>query len=498
MGLASKLIKSSGTLVAIKFLQRSLGLISTLILARILTPESFGIVAIAALVIYFSEVISNTGIQQYLVQTEFLDDGVVNSAWTLNLIIKFSICLILYGMLPVLALFYENPVVIQAISVLIPVIGIRALTNPELHVKRRNLDYNDIFKIQVLSKVGSFSVVVIIAVAYKTFWAIIIGDIVSSILTVLLSYRYCTHRPRLSLQNVGKQWVFSRWMMARGCFGYLRAQVDVLLISQFFSLAQLGRFNIAREFTIMPANEVIGPAVEPLLATFSSARQSPEELEKQFSLSVLVVSLLIAPVVAFLFFVNEMFVLVVLGEKWLESAPLVQAMTPLLAAFTLSGLINAMFIAFGKVKQIFYFDVTIFIIIFTILYMLKDTGLVEFVWVRSLLALGFNIVMLYFATKLYSSTFIKTCLYFLLPYVVSIVIGFSMSEGWSPVGFWELATFGIILVFVCYALMYLALFVLAGIDSTACSAKGYVDQGISMMLTQIKNRTRKTLEKMGS
>ncbi|EAZ98665.1 oligosaccharide flippase family protein [Marinobacter sp. ELB17] len=496
MGLASKLIKSSGTLVAIKFLQRSLGLISTLILARLLTPESFGIVAIAALVIYFSEVISNTGIQQYLVQTEFLDDGVVNSAWTLNLIIKFSICLILYGSLPVLALFYENPVVIQAISVLIPVIGIRALMNPELHVKRRNLDYKDIFKLEVFSKIGSFTVVVVIALAYKTFWAIIIGDIVSAALMLLLSYRYCAHRPRLSLKNVGKQWMFSRWMMARGCFGYLRAQVDTLLISQFFSLAQLGRFNIAREFTIMPANEVIRPAVEPLLATFSSVRQNPEELDNQFSLSVLVVSLLIAPVVAFLFFANETFVLVLLGEKWRETAPLIQAMTPLLAAFTLSGLINSIFIAFEKVKQIFYFDASIFIIIVTVLYMLKDGGLIEFVWVRSLLALGFNVFLLYFATKLSSSTFIKTFAYFLLPYVVSMTIGFSLSEAWPPLGLWDLAIFGIVLALVCYFLMYLALSVLARIDSTACRAKSYVDQGISMVLAWIRNRTHKTLDKM--
>lgn len=496
MGIASKLVKSSGLLVAIKFLQRSLGLISTLILARLLTPESFGIVAIAALIIYFSEVISNTGLQQYLVQTEFLDDGVVNSAWTLNLIIKFSICLILYGSLPVLTLFYENPVVIQAVSVLIPVIGIRALMNPELHVRRRNLDYHDIFKLEVFSKIGSFSVVVIIALAYKTFWAIIIGDIVSAVLMLLLSYRYCAHRPRLSLKNFGKQWAFSRWMMARGCFGYLRAQVDTLLISQFFSLSQLGRFNIAREFTIMPANEVIRPAVEPLLATFSSARQNPDELDKQFSLSVLVVSLLIAPVVAFLFFVNETFVLVLLGDKWLEAAPLIQAMTPLLAAFTLSGLINSIFIAFGKVKQIFYFDALIFIIIVTVLLILRDRGLIEFVWVRSLLALGFNIFLLYFATRLYSSIFIRIFSCFLMPYVVSMTVGFLMSEGWFPMDIWELAIFGIILAIVSYVLMYVALFLLARFDIAAYRAKSYVDQGVSMVLTRIRNRNHKTLDKM--
>lgn len=87
MSTTKKLLQSSGLLVGIRLFQRSLGLISTLILARLLTPEDFGVVAVAALIIHFSEVLSNTGIQQYIVQVEEANVETVNTAWTLDLMV---------------------------------------------------------------------------------------------------------------------------------------------------------------------------------------------------------------------------------------------------------------------------------------------------------------------------------------------------------------------------------------------------------------------------
>lgn len=475
MSLGSKLIRSSGILVGIKFLQRSLGVVSTLILARLLTPESFGIVAVAALVIYFSEVISNTGIQQYLVQVEGIDDDVVNTAWTLNLIIKVAICAVLYLSLPLIGIFYEDPNVIYAISVLIPVIAIRALMNPELHLQRRDLNYREIFKVEVFSKFLSFICVITIAFVFETFWAIIAGDIVSSFVMLLLSYRYSKHRPRLRLNNVKNQWIFSKWMMARGCFGYLRAQVDTLLISQFFSLANLGRFNVAREFTIMPANEIIRPAVEPLLATFSSARSNSTELERQVSLSLLVISIFLAPIVTFLFFCNSEFVAVVLGSKWAEAAPLMQAMTPLLMAFSLSGLLNSIFIAFGKIKQIFYFDAFVLVAIIFVLFLVKDFKLFDFIWIRSLLALAFNMVLLFIATRLYKASFLISFMYFVIPYILCLLLGYFLTLVGEPKGFWQLGIFVFVLFLLWFLVVYSVLAILSGFNSISMQAKKYID-----------------------
>ncbi|MCL1479004.1 MAG: oligosaccharide flippase family protein [Marinobacter sp.] len=168
-----------------------------------LTPEDFGIVAVAALIIHFSDVLSNTGIQQYIIQAEEAGDETVNTAWTLDLLLKASVCLLLYLALPGISWFYDAPNITYAVGILIPVILIRALANPELHVQRRNLNYGVIFRIGVISKLISFVVVVVIALMTRSFWAIIAGDLIASIVGVSLSYYYCARRPHFF---VAKRW----------------------------------------------------------------------------------------------------------------------------------------------------------------------------------------------------------------------------------------------------------------------------------------------------
>lgn len=419
MSTVKKLFQSSGLLVGIRFFQRSLGLISTLILARLLTPADFGIVAVSALIIHFSDVLSNTGIQQYLVQADEASDETVNTAWTLNLLLKSAVCVLLYLLLPGISWFYEDPNIIYAVGILIPVIFIRSLVNPELYVQRRELNYGVIFRIGVISKLISFVVVVAVALLTKSFWAIIAGDIVASLTSVALSYLYCARRPRLSMRNIGRQWTFSKWMLARGSIGYLRAQADTLLISQFYSLAQLGKFNIAREFTIMPANEIIQPSVEPLLATFSSVRTDHQKLVQQVSLALLVVSIFTAPFVAFIYQFYEPIVFYLLGDRWLDAAPLMQAMTPLLFAFALGGILNNICFALAKVKIVFWYDALSLGLIFGILLAAQNLVLINFIWLRSFIGLVAVIFFLYVCCRLIGARFTNQIFLLMTPLLMA-------------------------------------------------------------------------------
>lgn len=484
MSMTRKLFQSSGLLVGIRLFQRSLGLVSTLILARLLTPTDFGIVAVAALIIHFSEVLSNTGIQQYLVQADEATDEVVNTAWTLDILLKVSLCCLLYLALPGIHWFYEDPNIIYAVGTLIPVIAIRAITNPELHIQRRNLSYKIIFRIGVIQKLVSFAVVIVIAFETRSFWAIVIGDLVSSVVGVLLSYYYCTRRPKLSLRNVGKQWVFSRWMLARGSIGYLRAQIDTLLISQFYSLSQLGKFNIAREFTIMPATEVIQPAVEPLLATFSSVRADKLKIAQQVSLALLLISAFTAPFVAFIFQFHQEIVFYLLGEQWVEAAPLMQAMTPLLFAFALGGILNNLCFALAKVKAVFWYDLLSLTLITLVLLSVQGFSIEGFVWVRSIVGLAMVTAFLFVCSRLISASFFAQIFLLMTPLLVSfatvqVVDIFSSNQNFPT----------LVLSGVVFAVLYSVLMLgLAAMLSKHSATWNYVYESSMGLLKQLRQK----------
>ncbi|WP_336366662.1 oligosaccharide flippase family protein [Marinobacter sp. C2H3] len=474
MSLANRLIQSSGLLVAIRFIQRSMGLVSTLVLARLLTPDDFGIIAVAALLIHFSEVLSNTGIQQYLIQADRTDDAIVNTAWTLDVALKSSLALLLYAALPLVGLFYDDPRITQAIAVLIPVIVVRALMNPELHLQRRALKYGVIFRIGVIQKAVSFVVVIGVALYTRSFWAMVVGDLASSVVAVMLSYRYCTRRPALSFANVGDQWQFSRWMLARGSIGYMRAQMDTLFVSKYFSLAQLGGFNMAREFTVMPANEVIQPAIEPLLSAFSQDKSNRKELDRKVRLSVLVITGFTAPIVGFLFFFYQPVVHYLLGSQWDSAAPLMQAMTPLLLAFSMTGILNNVCFSVGRVRTVFTFDTVSLLVIAVSLYLAHEMDLAAFVWLRSLVGLLTVLVFLRVCTGLVGGGYPVYLALIGFPVSLALALAWAIHTAIASTGFANLVICGFV-----YTGAYLLAMAIAGIglcrfSPTWQSARHYV------------------------
>ena len=424
----AKLLKSSALLVTMRLIYRCLGLISMLILARMLVPEDFGIIAIAGLFIFFFDILSNTGIQQYLVQKESVDSEDINSAWTLDLIIKgcmATLCLILS---PIVAHFYENPNIGYAVAVLSFAIILRASMNPGLHVMRRNLEYQVIFKISVLQKILAVAVVISCAAYFKSFWAIIAGDIVSALAGVLLSYKYCDVRPSLSKKRISEQWGFSKWMLSRGFIGYARAQIDIFLVSRFFPLNTLGQYNLSKEITVMPAFDVIGPAVEPLIATFSKQRYDFEELRKQFKNALLIILLFVSPICFFLFFHAELVISVLLGEKWSDAIPITKALCLLLFAFSFGHILNNLVLALGRVKEVFVYDVLSLTIIVSVLISLSFQDIVSFSYWRGGIAIAVTFAFFFYALNAIKLNVRNILITFILPLVCGFIPSFLLHQ----------------------------------------------------------------------
>ena len=387
MSLGQKIFSSSLLLVSVRLVHRSLGLISTLILARLLLPEDFGIVAIAAILLQFANVLSSSGIQQYIPQKEDIDDDDVNTAWSIDISMKFILWMILLFSAPLIGEFYDNDELITVIQVVSVVVFLRALQNPGMHLLRRELTYNPIFWLLSWQKVISFIFVITIAFLTHSYWAIIVGDIVSALVGVVLSYLFHPFRPRITFIKKVQQWAFTKWMFGRGVLGFMRAQMDNMLVSKMYSIGELGTYNIIRGITIMPATDVIAPSVEPLLASFSRVRDNMTTLNHHLRVSLLMIFILIMPVCAVLVFYSDAIVYVLLGEKWKDQGQLLANLTILLFTFSLGSILGNFYIALGKVKLIFFYNLISLAFIFTMLIILSGDDLAEFALMRGILGL---------------------------------------------------------------------------------------------------------------
>ena len=397
--LTARVLKGSLISFLIKFIQKSLGLISTLVLARLLTPEDFGIVAIAALVLHFCDVLSTAGSESYLIQKDNLDKTDIDSSWTLELILKTVLFVLFFISVPFIASFYGKSELESVLYVSATVLLINALKSPGIALLKKELNYRKIFILNVSQKLIVFTFIIIWVVIEPSFWALILGDVVSAFVLAVGSYFIHPYRPRLCTKKVRQQLKFSQWIILKSGVGYSKAQMDVFFVAKYFSAELVGMYHLARQLALMPSTDIVAPAIEPLLSAFSKVKNEKERFNNQFKLCFLVVNLAIIPCAIFILFFPNLIIDVLLGSQWQEAQGVLGALSLLLVAIMLNQLIAPFAVALGKVKSLFYYDLLSFVFIFIGLFSFSNLNLFSFSILRGALAWLPLIFMLVYICK---------------------------------------------------------------------------------------------------
>jgi O-antigen/teichoic acid export membrane protein len=390
-GLFASAAFSSGA----KFISRLIGLVSTLILARILTPTDFAMIAIIAIVLHLFDILSHTGSEQYIVQKSEVFDGDLNTAWTLDIVLKSLMCVLLMAIAPLISSFFEQAHLSFAIQVASITLIINALKNPGLLLLKRNLDYKKVFYLSLVQRIASFVTVIFVALNWQSYWAFVIADIVGAVVFTLGAYKIQPFRPAFSLLKVSEQWLFSKWLLGKSIVGYLRSQIDTVLVAKFFSTAQLGNYHMARDVAMLPGYNILGPAIEPLLADFKDHKHNPIKLGQRVSKVLCIISFIVVPITTFIAFYPALIIDVLLGAQWVIAGEILGVMSLLFFYYCFLLVIESALTAVGKVKAIFMFDiVSLLVIVGTLLtYLQMYDDLNNMLWLRVSIGLALTLLI---------------------------------------------------------------------------------------------------------
>ncbi|EAQ98931.1 oligosaccharide flippase family protein [Congregibacter litoralis] len=317
--LALDTVKSSVIQLLSKVLHRAMGIFSMLILARLLTPADFGVVATCTLIAFFLNSIVALGSQQYIVMLSHVSDDDLNTAWTINLLTKSLMFVALILLAPYLLSYLDKPEVRFPLYALAAVFPLSALGTPGMWLYIRDLNYRPSFLVQLLSKIVATTVTIFLAFSLRSYWALIVGTMVSYMLPSILSYRYSTYRPKLCLAGARKQFDFSKWMLINGIVGFSRAEADTIIATKTFSIESLGIYSMFRNIASILSVQVMQPALDPLLSTFSQANRGPEGLKPHHvNATLLAAGVALIPISAWILMFSNDITLLLLGSKWTE------------------------------------------------------------------------------------------------------------------------------------------------------------------------------------
>ncbi len=405
-----------------KWLVRGLGLFSTLILVRLLSPEDFGIVALSSLVIGFFEVLGASGKIKYIIKKNNVSTADLNCAWTLNLLLRFTLTLVVFLSAPLFAAHLNEPKLILVLRCTCLILIIDSFKNIGLALELKAMNFKSTTQINVFSKLIAFIVTLSLAFHLKSYWALIIGTIVLKLCELAGSYILHSFRPKLSLTKITEQWSFSKWIFLTSISGFLRARLDILLLGANLGVKETGLYSVAEEFSVLPETEIIAPAMQPLYSVFSSMLNDHKKLENKVHQTIYLTYAFLIPCCIGISMLAEQITYVVLGEKWSEVVGLMQLLPFIMLNFLTYGLFLNISELMHKMKYTLLIDLLGSVIFILLIYTSVDLSVNDFAGYRITLAIILYITTLFCFNKVLNISIMPIIYALILPTVCGLIM----------------------------------------------------------------------------
>jgi O-antigen/teichoic acid export membrane protein len=342
------MVKGAAWMVSFKLVERSLGLISTIVLARLLVPADFGIVAMASSTIAVLSLLGAFSLDVVLIQKQDATRDHYNTAWTLKMLTNTLIAALVALIAMPTARFFSEPRVEYVIYGLAVAAFVQGFENIGIVAFRKELALHKEFKFLLAKKLVGVIVGVTLAFILRSYWALVAGSIASRVAGVALSYLVHSFRPRLSLAARHELMSFSKWLFLNNILFVGIHRAPDFVIGRLGGPTMLGVYNLSSEIANLPTSELAAPVNRAVFPGYARMAGVQESLRTGFLGVVASMALLAIPAAAGLAALADLLVPVLLGSRWSECIPIIQILSVqglLMALQTNQGYV---FIATGK------------------------------------------------------------------------------------------------------------------------------------------------------
>lgn len=318
-----KLIEGGAWLIAARGFERLIGLISMSILARLLTPPDFGIVAIAGTVVSAIQVLGQFGFDWALVRYKDPSESDLNSAWTLRLLLGAGVFAALFLCAPVAANFYH----MYALRAILVVLGfgsfVTSLENIGTVYFRREFTFHKEFVMRTVAKATGFSATLTIAFLYRSYWALVLGVVATNCASTVTSYVAHPYRPWFSLRGARRLFGFSSWLLLGNFAEYVRERFAELYLGKVYGAGTAGLFAVTGEMALVPITEIGAPINRVAYAKYSEDVRANRSVRDSYLATAPLIWTLALPISLGTIAVAPQAVAVLLGAQWLAAVPVV-------------------------------------------------------------------------------------------------------------------------------------------------------------------------------
>lgn len=350
MGYTGHAIAGGSWVGLLRVATRLLGIVRIAILARILTPAQFGIFGIASILLAFIEIITETGINVFLVQEEKKIEEYISTAWIVSIVRGTLIAAVILLFSPLIVNFFHAPEAFTLILFISLVPFIRGFINPAVAALQKELLFDKEFRFRLAIFFVDAFVAVLATFITRSPIGIIWGLIAGAVVEVLLSFFVIKPHPTFSFESAKIRHILARgkWVTASGIFSYAFHNGSDVVIGRLLSSSALGLYQVGYKIstlTITEVGDIVSRVVFPVFVKISG---DTKRLRRAFLKTFLVMCLITLPFGLVLFFFPETIITILLGKQWLAAVPVVKVLALFGIVRAISGTCTPLFLAVKK------------------------------------------------------------------------------------------------------------------------------------------------------
>ena len=350
-------------------------LVNSIILARLLVPEIFGLVSIVVLIRHGIDVLTRTSFKQALIYRQDNESSAADTAWILNIMRGVILFVIVFLAAPWISGFYGQPILAKAIRFIAFVFIMDGFQNVNLVLFEKSLDYKKIALSRIARSLLSCAIVLSLAFFMRSLWALLVGILFRSLYNLCVSYLIQKKKPQFHFDKklAGELINYSKYITGAVILVFLTTRGDDAIIGKIIGMRELGFYSYAYLIANLPSTHFTNIFSEVIFPSYSTISGDRIKLKNAFLSVLKLVSHIAIPAGVGILILSKEIVLLLLGPVW---EPVIEPLRILVifgVVRSLAATTGPIFKAIGKPNIIFYVTLGKLLVILAIIFPLTIT-----------------------------------------------------------------------------------------------------------------------------
>ena len=453
----SRMVQSISWSLAGNWVIRGVGVLKMMVLARILSPQDFGVIGAALLAINFLGVFSDVGIGAALIQKKDVDRKDLDTAWTMTIVRGIVLFALLFAAAGILADYFARPDLKAVFRVIAVCFVLEGFTNIGILFFQRDIDFKHKVRLDVVSDLAGSISAVLLALILNDFWALVYSSVIWRLIYFGLSFRLHPYRPRFCWDRKRAAHLihFGKHVFWISIVTFVVTNGDDALVGRLLGLDLLGYYTMAYAIANLPVTglcETLGRISFPVYSQMQDDRKRVREAFQKIFESALMILL---PLTALIMILAEDFIAVFLGDRWLAMGGVLKVLCLLGLFRGLSNVIAPVHLAVNH-PEIQSRNKTVELMVFSLLIypFITRWGLIGAGWAVSAVYLVGLIMNVEALSRLLNDvpqviyTALRCPLVATAGMVLSAMLAGTVSNGWNPLPRFFLSGFAAVLAFL--------------------------------------------------